>query len=93
MFTFTLNFNKSWFITDDDNRVVLEPMEDLTNEYINASYVDVSLQTFMQNTCKHVFCPTLGLFSTKKVHCSSRYSLLHSLFVHCMCKTYISWPL
>ena len=46
MFTFTLNFNKSWFITDDDNRVILEPMEDLTNEYINASYVDVSPQTF-----------------------------------------------
>ena len=42
-----LHFNKSWFITDDDNRVILEPMEDLTNEYINASYVDVSPQTFM----------------------------------------------
>ena len=27
---------------DDDNRVVLKPMEEHTSDYINGSYVDVS---------------------------------------------------
>ena len=31
--------------TDDDNRVVLKAMEGHSNDYINASYVDVSYKT------------------------------------------------
>ena len=30
---------------DDDNRVILTPLEHLTNEYVNASYVTVSVAT------------------------------------------------
>ena len=36
-------YHNNYYNTDDDNRVILTPMEDLSNDYINASYVDVSV--------------------------------------------------
>ena len=39
---------------DDDNRVILTPLEDLTNEYVNASYVTVSVATIK----KRLYSPT-----------------------------------
>ena len=36
---------------DDDNRVVLKPVDQYETDYVNASYIDVSTQPLIGNTC------------------------------------------
>ena len=46
------------YIIDDDNRVVLQPLEDHVHDFVNASYVDVStaMKTYQP---KHSACYSL----------------------------------
>ena len=52
-------------LTDDDNRVVLRPLEgheDCQSDYINASYVDVS-HCGTSNNCIIIIVGILGIFN------------------------------
>ena len=52
-------------LTDDDNRVVLRPLEgheDCQSDYVNASYVDVS-HCGTSNNCIIIIVGILGIFN------------------------------
>ena len=62
------------YSSDDGNRVVLKPIpghRSLQHDYINASYIDVSMTSCNAITfeahCINVFLS--GLLTTKEVHC------------------------
>ena len=59
---------------DDDDRVVLKPLDKYESDYVNASYVDVSTQPLV-SACTYTFPLYLGIHYTKEVHCHSRYVL------------------
>ena len=67
--------------TDDSSRVVLSMPNSIGTDYINASFVDVSIN-FLQGY-KHVFSlmvvcmwplPVVGLHEERPLHCQSRYA-------------------
>ena len=63
---------------DDDHRISLVPLTNFPeyqNDYINASYVDVSTALMIHSgSHSHVHLPhALGIFSGKQVYCITRY--------------------
>ena len=75
----------SVFILDDDNRIVLQPIDghpDCQHDYINASYIDVRNVHLCTVTYMHVissasfinplYSKIIGLWQETQVHCLSR---------------------
>ena len=60
------------YIIDDDNRVVLQPIEGYEHDFINASYVDVSVAGDSYRLRIRVCYSLIGLQLRKEVHCLSR---------------------
>ena len=52
--------------TDDDNRVILNNLEEADSDYINASYVDVSIHAYNPVTTESYHCLSQGYSIPKK---------------------------
>ena len=73
-------------LIDDDNRVVLKPLDEYESDYINASYVDVSTNAASGvRMFTYTFCLYLGIHYTKEVHCHSRYNVYTFLLYMYVC--------
>ena len=70
-------------VLDDEHRVQLKPLpdhRDCQGDYVNASYVDVSL-THSLNTSiifSLFFISIIGTFNTQQVSCNPRFIIIHS---------------
>ena len=63
------------YITDDDNRVVLQPVEGHEHDFVNASYVDVSTAIEgLHQLGINVSILSLGIQLREKIHCLPRYT-------------------
>ena len=73
VFSDSLMYNQCASNSDDGNRVVLKPIpgrRSLQHDFINASYIDVSMTTCNAITFEpHCTVFLSGLLSTKEVHC------------------------
>ena len=59
---------------DDDNRIVLKPIDQHESDYVNASYVDVSTHPLAYSLIVYTPFHYPGSHHTKEVHCHSRCS-------------------
>ena len=52
-------------LIDDDNRVILTPLEDLTDDYMNASYMNVSIYIVLSCSKKEFLFPYRAIQNRK----------------------------